>query len=79
MGGNQRRLTNHPNFDTQPSWSPDGKRIVFVSDRDEHVIDNDPGGLPNYEIYVMDANGGNQRNLTNNPNNDWVSLMVSRR
>ena len=71
-GGNQQRLTNHPNFDTQPSWSPDGKRIVFVSDRDEHVIDNDPGGLPNYEIYVMDANGGNQRNLTNNPNSDWV-------
>ena len=25
----------------------------------------------NREIYVMDANGGNQQNLTNNPHDDW--------
>ena len=69
-GNNQRRLTDNDFYDTHPSWSPDGKRIAFVSDRDEHVIDNNPGGLPNYEIYVMDADGGNQQNLTNNPNSD---------
>ena len=69
-GKNQRRLTNHPNWDISPSWSPDGKRIAFMSDRDEHVIDNIPGGLLNFEIYVMDADGGNQQNLTNNPNSD---------
>ncbi len=58
-GNNQRRLTNNPNWDTQPSWSPDGKRIAFRSDRDG-----------NDEIYVMDADGGNPQNLTNNPNSD---------
>ena len=67
-GNNQRRLTNNPNLDISPSWSPDGKRIAFMSDRDGHV--NILGGLLNYEIYVMDADGGNQQNLTNDPNSD---------
>ena len=67
-GGNQRRLTNHPDGDWSPSWSPDGKRIVFCSDRDGHT-----GIIPGWhtsEIYAMDADGGSQQNLTNNPNDD---------
>ncbi len=61
-GGNQRNLTNNPADDRFPSWSPDGKRIVFSSDR------NDMGG--NRQIYVMDADGGNPQNLTNDLNDD---------
>ena len=58
-GKNQRRLINNPNDDWNPSWSPDGKRIVFSSERDG-----------NREIYVMDADGGNPQNLSNNPHFD---------
>ena len=65
-GGNQRRLTNNPADDRGPSWSPDGKQIVFMSMRDGHIIDF----APTYEIYAMDADGGNLQNLTNNPSDD---------
>ena len=54
-GNNQIRLTNHPEADYQPSWSPDGGRIAFVSNRN--------GG--NEQIYVMDSNGKNVKLLTN--------------
>ncbi len=54
-GNNQIRLTNHPEKDYQPSWSPDGGRIAFVSDRN--------GGFN--QIYVMDSNGKNVKRLTN--------------
>ena len=36
-----------------------GNKIAFISDREG-----------NYEIYVMDADGSNQQNLTNNPDKD---------
>ena len=59
-GNNQIRLTNHPEEDSSPSWSPDGARIAFVSNRN--------GG--NYQIYVMDTNGKNMRRLTDGTY-DW--------
>ena len=50
-------------------------QIAFSSNRDGHV--HAIHGWPTYEIYVMEVDGNNQRRLTNNPNNDLVSLMVS--
>ena len=69
-GGNLQRLTNNLTEDQYPSWSPDGKRIAFSARREGHVEHN----LDlTYEIYVMDADGGNQQRLTENRNNDWNS------
>ncbi|MFM8705133.1 MAG: biopolymer transporter Tol [Planctomycetia bacterium] len=53
------RLTHERGYDAECSFSPDGKQILFVSDRD-----GDP------DIYVMDADGGNVRQLTNEPGYD---------
>ena len=61
-GGNQRNLSNNPNKDSSPSWSPDSKRIAFSSWKPE-----DWEGI---EIYVMDTDGDNQRKLTNNRHPD---------
>ena len=55
--GNQlKNLTQSPGVDEVGSWSPDGSKIVFFSNRDG-----------NGEIYVMNSNGENQVNLTNHP------------
>lgn len=60
-GSGQRALTVGPAENTEPAWSPDGKRIAFTSYRDG-----------NAEIYVMDADGANQKRLTNDRRSDNV-------
>lgn len=53
-GSNIQRLTNVPGYDAEATVSPNGKRIVFTSERD--------GDL---ELYSMDTNGKNVKRLTN--------------
>jgi dipeptidyl aminopeptidase/acylaminoacyl peptidase len=52
-GNNEKRLTFNAFADDSPHVSPDGGRIVFVSNRDG-----------NDEIYTMDLNGGDVTRLT---------------
>ena len=46
--------------DIDARWSPDGKKIIFASDRS--IVK----GAHNYDIYIMDADGGNLTQLTTN-------------
>ena len=59
-GSNQIRLTDDPAEDFQATWSPEGNRIAFGSDRDG-----------NDDIYVMDADGSNVVRLTDDPDDDF--------
>ena len=78
-GTEQIQLTNtdslpnaFPVYNRNPFWSPNSRKIGFDSNRNG-----------NYEIYVMDADGDNPTNLTQNPASDiggaWIlgELAVS--
>ncbi|MEZ5098917.1 MAG: protein kinase [Thermoleophilia bacterium] len=52
------RLTNSPGIDSAPRWSSAGQ-IAFAS-----------GRTGNYDIVVMDADGGNQTVVTSDPSDD---------
>ena len=52
-GGRLRRLTRDVGNDTQPAWSPNGKRIAFTSDR-----------AGNQDVYTVRPNGRGLRRLT---------------
>jgi len=52
-GKDSRQLTSSPKHDRHPRWSPDGKRIVFESNR---------GG--SFQLYTIQVDGGEARQLT---------------
>jgi TolB protein len=58
-GKNIKKLTDSPGYDAEATISPNGKKIIFTSERD--------GDL---ELYSMDTNGKNIKRLTNEPGYD---------
>jgi TolB protein len=52
-GGQLRQLTGSQTIDTGPSYSPDGRQIVFESDRSGQQ-----------QLYVMNADGSGQQPIT---------------
>src|SRR5207302_2193555 len=51
-GSNQTRLTNNPAHDGEPAWSPDGAKIVFVSQRDGNRSEEHTSELQSRENLV---------------------------
>ncbi len=50
------QLTTDPGYEGEPTFSPDGRTIAYVADRDG-----------NFEIYLQQISGGPSLNLTRNP------------
>src|SRR5947207_10761049 len=53
-GGEPKQITHDGEGNQRPRWSPDGKRIAYISDR---------GGLS--QVWLMDPAGGNATQVTN--------------
>ena len=78
-GSQRRRLTNSEGYDAEGAYSPDGTKIVFTSLRggypsnvlnaeDRQRLEVDPAYFG--EIYIMNADGTDQRRLTHSPGYD---------
>ena len=65
-GSNPINLINHPGGNIEPSWLPDGTKIVFMSMLDGPC-----------DIWVMNSDGTNKVNITNCSCRDrWCDTMT---
>ncbi len=66
--GFQRLTDTRWDWEKHPSWSPDGTQIVFWSNRE----------TGHAQIWVMNADGSNPRNLSNDPYDNWDPVWIKR-
>jgi dipeptidyl aminopeptidase/acylaminoacyl peptidase len=59
-GGEPRRFTTGPRRDSAPRWSPDGRWLAFLSERE--------GPKKKPQLWVLPADGGEACRLTDLPN-----------
>lgn len=64
--GLQRLTFNTWEWDRHPAWSPDGSQILFYSNRT----------AGRRQLWIMNADGGSLRNVTNSEYNDWDPLWI---
>ncbi len=83
--GELRRLTHALGYDAEGSWSPDGRWILFssnrhayeenLSEREKALFEKDKSYL--LDLYIMDADGDNLRRLTDLPGYDGGPFFSS--
>jgi TolB protein len=67
-GGGKVQLTDNATNDYDPSYSPDGKKIVY-SGRD--------GATGDWEIYTINPGGGGKFKVTDNSTDDYYASWGS--
>lgn len=74
--GEPRQLTGGVKNDINPTWAPDSKRLLFISDREEKN-----------QLWLIDTDGGEAARLTNmlhgvseaswSPDGRWIAFTAS--
>jgi Tol biopolymer transport system component len=64
-GSGLTNITNRPGSDSNPFWSPDGKRIAFEREQNGFT-----------QIYLMDADGSNITQLTNDKTHHSLPINI---
>ena len=67
-GSVKAQLTDNPTHDREPSWSPDGSRLAFASNRD--------GG---WELYAIGADGAGLTRPHRQQRHRWIAPLVAGR
>ena len=75
-GGNVTRLTDHPENDILPHWSPDGKWISFTSARISGLGGAYEGGP--WDVYVMKGDGSDLQHVIQGTGHGWSSCKAQR-
>lgn len=65
-GSELEQITNIPEGACQPRWSPDGKRIIFISPCERHLI-----SYPGASLFIINADGTGLVPLPNVPGGDF--------
>ncbi len=66
-GTGLKQLTHNTwEWDKHPSWSPDGKQIVFWSNRK----------VGRKQIWIMNLDGSDQHDISNDQWNDWDPIWI---
>jgi dipeptidyl aminopeptidase/acylaminoacyl peptidase len=64
-----KQLTDGMSSEHSIDWSPDGKQLVYLSNREP-----DPDFFFNYDIFVRDVDSGAERRLTTTKNNEYAPV-----
>lgn len=65
-GGEARQITSLGYYDTAPIWSPDGKNIVFSSNREG-----------SFDLYIVSKNGGTPKRLTTHATAEYPETFLN--